>query len=176
MPKQETIPEMLSGGHPSSIGRTVDVVQMVLADRSLLDDLYACYSHDDDVIRLRTSNAFRRIWQQEPEWAVPYIDNFIETVSQLDHDSARWTSAQMFHELNEFMTPEQRTAAQPVLKQFLLDSTDWIVLTNSMQALSIWAQDDADLKTWLLPHLERFTEAPRKSISKKAKKLLATLT
>jgi hypothetical protein len=34
---------MLTGGHPNSLGRTVEVVELVLADRALLGELYACY-------------------------------------------------------------------------------------------------------------------------------------
>lgn len=47
--------EMLTGGHPNSLGRTVEVVDAVLADRARLARLYACYFSDDEVVRLRTS-------------------------------------------------------------------------------------------------------------------------
>ena len=55
----ESFEEMLTGGHPNSLGRTVEVVALVLADRDRLGELYACYQSDDAVVRLRTSNALK---------------------------------------------------------------------------------------------------------------------
>ena len=54
---------MLSGGHPNSLGNTVEVVEIVLSDRFLLENLYNCYLSQDEVVRLRTSNAMKRICQ-----------------------------------------------------------------------------------------------------------------
>ena len=34
---------MLSGGHPNSLGRTVEVVAAVLDDPARLDELFSCY-------------------------------------------------------------------------------------------------------------------------------------
>lgn len=40
---QESFEVMLTGGHPNSLGRTVAVVELVLADRGRLGELYDCY-------------------------------------------------------------------------------------------------------------------------------------
>lgn len=37
----DSFESMLSGGHPNSLGRTVEVVDMVLADRERLGELFA---------------------------------------------------------------------------------------------------------------------------------------
>jgi hypothetical protein len=39
----ESFEEMLTGGHPNSLGRTIEVVDMVLANSTRLLDLYNCY-------------------------------------------------------------------------------------------------------------------------------------
>ena len=59
---------MLTGGHPNSLGRTIEVVDAVLADRSKLEELYSCYFSADEVVRLRTSNAMKRIAREQPDW------------------------------------------------------------------------------------------------------------
>lgn len=175
MPTNEPFPIMLSGGHPNSLGRTVEVVELILADPTLLPDLYACYDSADEVVRLRTSNAFKRIWRAEPSLIVPYIDRFLARVGHIDQDSARWTTAQLFAELDAHLSPPQRAAAIALLKSYIETNNDWIVLSNTMQTLGKWAADDAALKMWLLPHLQQRTHDSRKSVARNANKVLATL-
>lgn len=44
--------EILKGGRPNSLGRTVDVVGIVLADQARFEELHACYQSEDAVARL----------------------------------------------------------------------------------------------------------------------------
>lgn len=162
----------LSGGHPNSLGNTVDVVEEILADKRKLAELYACYSSPNEVVRLRTSNAFKRIMKEQPDWLTDYLDKFLSEVSELEQASAQWTLAQLFAGLERFMSAEQLDRAKAVVKRNLETSDDWIVLNNSMQTLADWAKADADLKSWLEPHLHRLATDPRKSVSGRAKKLL----
>jgi hypothetical protein len=67
----ESFEEMLTGGHPNSLGRTIEVVDMVLANSTRLLDLYNCYFSADEIVRLRTSNAIKRISLENPEWLIP---------------------------------------------------------------------------------------------------------
>ena len=50
----------LSGGHPNSLGDTVKVVEEVLKQPKRFKELFDCYLSDDEVVRLRTSNAMKR--------------------------------------------------------------------------------------------------------------------
>ena len=168
--------EILTGGHPNSLGRTVEVVEMVLADRARLGELYACYQSDDDVVRLRTSNALKRISREQPAWLVPLIDGFLTEIAALDQASAQWTLADLFETLAPLMTPTQRQQAEAVLKRNLAHHTDWIVLNQTMKTLGGWAKEDPALLHWLVPHLERLSGDGRKSVSKTAAKTLTTLT
>lgn len=162
----------LSGGHSNSLGNTVDVVEEILADKSKLAELYACYASSDEVVRLRTSNAFKRVMKEQPDWLEPYLDKFLTEVSELEQASAQWTLAQLFAGLEGFMSAEQLSRAKAVVKRNLETSDDWIVLNNSMQTLADWAEVDAELKSWHEPHLNRLAADPRKSVSGRAKKLL----
>lgn len=167
--------EMLTGGHPNSLGRTVEVVDLVLSNPAKLADLYNCYFSQDEVVRLRTSNAIKRISREKPEWLVPYIDKLIAEISMLDQASAQWTLADLFQTLSSFMSELQKGEAQKILKHNLEASTDWIVLNNTMETLSEWSMTDATLKQWLLPHLERLSTDSRKSVAGRAKKLRTKL-
>ncbi len=175
MPLTEPFDLMLTGGHPNSLGRTVEVVELIFADPALLEQLYECYFSDDEIVRLRTSNAFKRIWREHPDWLVPYLDRFLTEISQISQASTRWTLAQMFLELEAHLTPEQKARAVAVLKRNLDESNDWIVLNETFKALGAWAQDDPALREWLKPYLLRSGADSRKSVAKNANTLYKTL-
>ncbi|VAW43375.1 hypothetical protein MNBD_CHLOROFLEXI01-2778 [hydrothermal vent metagenome] len=172
----ESFEMMLTGGHLNSLGRTVEVVEIVLADPARLAELYACYGSDDAVVRLRTSSGIKRISRVKPEWLVPYIDRLLTEVAALDQASAQWTLADLFATLAPLMSATQRNQAEAVLKRNLANHTDWIVLNQTMKTLGAWAKEDAALRHWLVLHLERLSGDGRKSVAKTAQKTLNTLT
>ncbi|NCR77592.1 MULTISPECIES: hypothetical protein [unclassified Microcystis] len=162
---------MLTGGHPNSLGNTVQVVNLVLSNPTKLSDLYSCYFSNDEVVRLRTSNAIKRISREKPEWLVSYIDKFISEISLIDQASTQWTLADLFKTLESFMSEVQKDKAKIILKRNLVTYTDWIVLNNSMETLAHWSKTDVILKQWLFPHLERLSNDHRKSVAGRAKKI-----
>jgi len=163
---------MLTVGHPNSLGRTIEVVETVLADPSRFDELYLCYRSDDEVVRLRVSNAMRRVEAEEHDLLVPYIDRFIEEIGELDQPSAQWTLAKLFEALEVDMSAEQKAAAQAIMKRNLAEHDDWIVLNNTMEALFKWSAHDGELRAWLMPHLERLSTDNGKSVANRARKLI----
>ena len=167
---------MLSGGHPNSLGNTVEVVGMVLADTARLDELYQCYFSSDEVVRLRVSSAIKRVCKQKPEWLVPYIDRLLDEISKIDQASTQWTLAQLFLLLQDKMTPEQKIKATAILRNNLLHYNDWIVQITTMETLTNWAKTNPKLKQWLMPHLQQIQTDTRKSVAGRAKKMLKSLT
>ena len=166
----ETFEQMLTGGHPNALGRTVEVVDEVLSRPERFDALFGCYQSDDAVVRLRTSNAMKRIEAQRHDLLVPYIDRFIGEIGELDQASAQWTLAQLFDRLSGDMTERQRAAAREIMKRNLTNHDDWIVLNATIETLATWAVDDHELKAWLGPHLMRLSSDSRKSAASRAAK------
>lgn len=166
----------LSGGHPNSLGGTVAVVDKVLQTPALIAPLFATYRSEDPVVRLRVSNAMKRLSRARPELVLPYIDRFLDEVALIDQPSAQWTLAQVFGALAPSLSRGQRMRAQSVLQDNLVRHDDWIVLTQTMQTLAAWASEDDALRAWLGPELARLARDPRKSVSKKAAKLRAQLS
>ena len=163
---------MLSGGHPNSLGRTLEVVDAVLADRSRLDDLYRCYFSDDEVVRLRVSSAMKRVTIEHPDWTLGFIDGLESEVAAIDQASTQWTLALLFDEMADLLSPQQRSRAIEITQDNLEQHSDWIVLNNSMKVLGRWAEADPALAEWLLPHAHRLTSDERKSVAANARKLL----
>ncbi|MEM6830724.1 MAG: hypothetical protein AAF551_09405 [Bacteroidota bacterium] len=166
---------LLSGGHPNSLGNTIEVVFDVLDDPNNFEELYNCYSSTDQVVRLRVSNAMKRIMDAKKKILVPYIPKFISEVSQIDQASAQWTLADLFLGLAEEMTEEQLKQAKALLKKNLESQSDWIVLNNTMNTLGEWAKKDEELKEWIKPHLDRIVSDERKSVKSKAESIIEAL-
>lgn len=171
----ETFEQMLTGGHPNSLGRTVEVVDQVLAKPDRFDELFDCYRSDDEVVRLRTSSAMKRAEAENHDLLVPYLDRFIDEIGVLDQASAQWTLAQLFDRLSGEMTDRQRKSALEVMKRNLANHNDWIVLNLTMETLVRWSADDLALKQWMIPHLERLSSDGRKSVASRAAKQLRIL-
>ncbi len=175
MAMAETFEDMLTGGHPNSLGRTVEVVERVLAEPDRFEELFDCYESADEVVRLRTSSAMKRVEDEQHDLLVPYINRFIDEIGVLDQASSQWTLAQLFARLSGDLDPAQRDAALRIMKRNLDQHEDWIVLNTTMETLTDWAGEDADLAGWLRPRLERHSKDGRKSVAKRAGKMLLAL-
>ena len=165
----------LSGGHPNSLGNTVAVVKEVLAHPESFDELFNCYYSTDEVVRLRTSNAMKRICKARKALIIPYIDRFLSEVSPIDQASAQWTLSQLFLMLEKDMDKDQIAKAKSIMKDNLENHEDWIVLNQTMATLTKWSKKDDSLRQWLIPRLERLSTDDRKSVAGRAKKLLGGL-
>ena len=172
----ENFEQALTGGHPNSLGNTEAVVEAVLAEPQRLEELYGCYFAPDPVVRLRVSNAMKRIEKADHALLLPYLDRFLEEVSTLDQASAQWTLAQLFLAYQRDLTPTQRQRATELLKRNLATVDDWIVVNMTLNTLAAWAKTDDVLREWLIPHLQRLEHDARKSVRGRAEKFLKQLT
>mgnify|MGYP002725718211 CR=1 FL=1 len=168
--------ERLSGGHPNSLGDTVKVVEEVLKQPKRFQELFDCYWSDDEVVRLRTSNAMKRVARENKALLAPYLDAMLDDISKIPQPSVHWTLAQLFALLREDMSKPQLVRAKKILKKNLAHGSDWIVLNHTMDTLSDWSETDPALRRWLKPVLERLCDDGRKSVSSKAQKSLVKVT
>ncbi len=167
--------ERFKGGHPNSLGNTIEIVDEVLADKSKLQALVDTWQSEDELVRLRVANAVRRVCVENPAWIAPYLNHFIGVVAKIDQPSTQWTLAKLFEFLENRMGAEQKALARDHMKYNLAHHKDWIVLNNSMETLALWAKTDGNLQDWLKPQLLRLTEDTRKSVAGRARKLLAVM-
>ena len=169
----ENFETMLTGGHPNSLGRTVEVVELVLADRKKLTDLYQCYFSEDEVVRLRVSSAMKRVTTAHPEWTMVYMDGLQSEIAAIDQASTQWTLAILFDLTAPLLSPSQKQRSLDIMKFNLENHNDWFVLNTTMNVLFDWSAEDAELRSWLKPQFERLTKDTRKSVSGRAQKFLA---
>ncbi len=168
-----SIEQRLKGGHPNSLGNTIEVVEDILNDPAIFPELFECYFSDDEVVRLRVSNAMKRICKERKELLIPYVDRLQTEISKIDQASTQWTLAQLFRMLENDLSSEQMARAKTILSYNLENHKDWIVLNMTMDTLAHWAMEDDGLKHYVTPHLQRLESDSRKSVAKKATKMLA---
>ncbi|WP_260483475.1 hypothetical protein [Sphingomicrobium flavum] len=161
---------MLTGGHPNSLGRTEEVVAMVLDDPARMSALMDCYGSDDAVVRLRVSSALKRIEPERRDLVLAQLDRLFGEAAALDQPSADWTIAQLLLRMEADLAPHHKKQGLAILQRNLAEKNDWIVLNMTMETLTRWAQGDAQLAAWLRPHLQRLAGDPRKSVAARARK------
>lgn len=164
--------QILTGGHPNSLGKTEEVVNEVLKDHRKLKDLFACYQSSDEVVRLRVSSAMKRICKAKPDWLLEYVDRFQAEIANLDQPSAKWSLAQIFTWLDSLLSGIQRKRAIEIMKRNLETDKDWIVQNITAESLAHFAKSDIQLRKWLVPQLDTMKGSKHKSVAHKARKLL----
>ena len=58
--------QSLKGGHPNSLGNTLEVVDAVLGNTDKMEDLFLCYQSDDETVRLELRMLSRESSEQNP--------------------------------------------------------------------------------------------------------------
>ena len=128
--------ERLKGGHPNSLGNMVEIVDEVLAQHELFNELFNCYFSNDEIVRLRTSNAMKRICKAKKGLLIPYVDRFLNEISKIDQASTQWKLSQLFGLLEKDMNESQIEHAKKIMKGNLANHKDWIVLNQTMDTLT----------------------------------------
>ncbi|MEM6397926.1 MAG: hypothetical protein AAF741_16370 [Bacteroidota bacterium] len=167
--------DRLSGGKLNSLGHTLEVVDDVLAGRERLEDLFNCYHSHDELVRLRVSNAMKRIAAANHRLLIPYLPRFISEISTLDQASAQWTLAQLFLVYTNDLSSDQYESAVGIMRRNLESYSDWIVLSQTMSTLTEWSLKNNDLQGWLKPLLEQHASDLRKSVRGRAVRMLNKL-
>ncbi len=160
----------------NTLGRTEEVVEIILADNSRIEELYECYFQPDEWVRLRTSSVFKRLWKAEPNLVIPFLDGFVKQVSLIEQPSVQWTFALLCHDLDSHLTERQRRSGKARLKNYLESSDDWIVQNTTIATLGHWASTDEALRSWLIPKLTSLTNSHRKSVVKRSRRWLDELS
>jgi hypothetical protein len=166
----------LRGGHPNSLGNTIEVVDEILQDKTKLQDLYDCYQSDNAVVRLRVSNGMKRVCKEHPDWVAEHLSGLTKDISTIDQASTKWTLATLYMWLDAYMTSEQRRAAIDVMKHNLTTELDWIVQNTTAESLAYFAKQNHELRLWLIPELDKQTHSKHKSLAKRAEKWLVSLS
>jgi len=163
----------LAGGDRRSIGRVSEVVTDVLNDPTLFEVVFHGMVSDDPVIKMRSADAIEKITARHPEYLQPYKTKLIQRVAKIKQQEVRWHFAQMVPRLE--LSEKEREVVIEILLDYLNDKSK-IVKTFSMQALADLAEQDAGLRSQMIPLLEELTETGSPAMRSRGRKLLEKLS
>lgn len=169
----ETFALMLrEGGHANSLGRTSDVVAVVLHNRERLDELYNCMFHEDAWVRMRAADAFEKICREHSDWIEPYIDKIQNQLSGADQQaSIKWHIVQLYRQV-ALTELQKRYALEWLSEQISTIDVDWIVAANAMETLAYFVKK-RDFNTRELERLLHIQQNHKSnSVVKKANKIM----
>jgi hypothetical protein len=169
-----TILSQLSGGDLRSIGKTNQVVKLVLADKTLFDDLFAGLLLDNPVIRMRAADVVEKITKINPEWLGPYKSIILHNLILIENKEVRWHLAQIIPRLK--LTKTERAKTSQILLEWLRNKKESkIVRVMAMQALAEMAIRDPRLKQTTKKELQYISLSEAPSLKSRSRILLTKL-
>ena len=165
--------KMLEGGDRRSIGRSNDVVALVLKKPELFDVLISGMALDDPLVRMRCADAAEKVTVVHPEYLRPYKRTLIEDLSRLEQKEVRWHVAAMLARL-PFTAKEQQRVIE-ILLAYTNDRSS-IVKTIAMQSLADLAMRDEKLRPLVSRHIEELIVTGTPAMRARGKHLLAELS
>lgn len=166
---------LLEGGHKNSLGRVNEIIELVLADKSRLEELYQAMFHEDAWARMRAADAFEKICRSHPEWIAPYVDRIQQELSSSEQASIQWHLAEIYMQV-ELDTRQKKHAIEWLKELLSTTDVDWIVAANSMKALVHFTAKGDFSKSDLLALLRIQQDHKSNAVKKRAAKLLAQFT
>ena len=171
MPMRQ-IEKLLAGGDRRSIGRSNQVVKLVLHEPRRFRELVGCLFNDDPIVRIRAADAAEKISAKLPRLLDPYKRELLGLLCDTHQIEVRWHLAQMVPRLTLDASERQR-----VMKTFerCLDDRSSIVKTFALQGMSDLVQRDESARAKVKALLEQATRSETPAMKARARKLLATL-
>jgi hypothetical protein len=164
--------EKLKDGDRRSIGRSEEVVRMVLARPGLFAALMNGLRSKDPLIRMRCADAAEKVTACKPEWLAPFKTLLIDEIAAIDQQEVRWHTAILFTRLK--LSGAERKKVASILKSWL-DDRSRIVQTFSLQALANLSKEDPRLRAEVKRLAAKRIKTAPPSVRSRAKKLLKEL-
>jgi hypothetical protein len=165
----KTIAAMLEGTDGRSIGRSNDVVWLVLKQPRRFRELIGCLWSDNPIVRMRAADAAEKVSAQKPRLLDRYKAELLGLLGEAEQIELRWHLAAMIPRLR--LTQRERHRAAEAMLQYLEDRSS-IVKTFALQALSDLAQTDPILRPQVKQLLEESLQSGTPAMKARARKLL----
>lgn len=160
---------LLKGGDRRSIGRSNDVVKLVLHAPQRFAELIECLWSDDPIVRTRAADAAEKASAVQPELLKPYKTELLGLLGEAEQIELRWHLAQLIPRLP--LTQGERRRAAEALQLYLEDRSS-IVRTFAFQALADISRDDSELRPRVREILEQSISRGTAAMKARARKLL----
>ncbi len=163
------IKDMLAGGNPRTLKGVEDVIAKVTKTPELLDELFTCLFVDDEIVRLRASDALEKICVMYPDWFVKYVPHLLNKVSKIRQPSVQWHLAQMLAVIP--LTKFQQLKAIDILVSNLETMDDWIVTNLTLESLAHFTRIGIFDVNKMVEILNKYEYDKHKSVVSRTKKI-----
>ena len=160
---------MLAGGDRRSIGRSNEVVALVLDQRERFGELIECLWSDDPIVRMRAADAAEKISAREPGLLKPFRSELLGLLMEAREQELRWHLAQMIPRLP--LTAKERKRAAMTFRSFLKDPSS-IVKTFGLQALAQLSRHDKSLRSEVLALIDHALRTGTPAMKARARNLM----
>ena len=171
---QETLFQILKEGNPNSLGRLLEIYQLVVDQQLSIHNVYDLYQFEDSIVSMRVSNVLKRLWRLDKQLVLPLIPLFLKDEKRFTNPTFRWTLAQILKDLYPQLSHEQKLHLISSISRNLTLGKDWIMLAQSMDAL-IFAKKKGLLIPRLSKELNVLSNDSRKVVKNKAIALIKAL-
>lgn len=169
---KESFASMLRvGEHRNSLGRSGEIVELLLIDSARIGELFSCISDEDAWVRMRAIDAFEKVIREKPELAAPYIPMLFDELMKRDQPSIQWHLAEIFCEI-KLDDSHRKQAIQWMKSHLSTVDVDWIVSANCMKGLMHFLSNDQVEKDELAALLKVQLKHKSKAVRKKADQYL----
>jgi hypothetical protein len=163
---------LLEGGDRRSIGRSEQVVTLVLREPRLFGELLRGLWSADPLVRMRTVDAAEKITRANPELIQPHKKELLGLMAETAQEELRWHLALMVPRL--MLTVDERQNVVSHLWRYLEDRSS-IVKTCALQAFFELAQGDPSLRTTVVDLLRQSARGGTAAMKARSRKLLTAL-
>lgn len=163
---------MLKGSDPRSIGRSNEVVRLVLKQPKLFRELIACLWSEDAVLRSRAADAAEKASRENPRLLARYKSQVLGLLAETEQIELRWHLAQIIPRLK--LTAAERQRAASAFHRYLDDRSS-IVRTFALQALVALSSGHETLRAETIQLLEEALHSGTPAMRARARKLLKNL-
>lgn len=168
----ERLEKLLSVGDRRSIGKTEEVIGLVLSNEEPFDGLIRLMFSDNPCVSMRASDAVEKITRVYPEWLMPHKDTLLKKIINVNQKEVRWHAAQILPRMD--LTKKERGKVYELMLDYLKDESR-IVKSFAMQALTDIAIQDPSYVKKVKPLIQNTMEHGAPSQKSRGRKLLAIL-
>lgn len=165
------IEKALTGGDPRRLQNVDEVVDFVLRHPQAVEELFACVFSEDEIVRLRASDALEKVCAHRPDLLQPYVERLLTDVASVDQPSVQWHLAQILATVD--LTAAELERAVAILERNLDLYEDWIVTNLTLQSLAEFVRRRDDLRPDFVRRLRTYEDTAYKSVAARVSRLLA---
>jgi hypothetical protein len=164
----------LAIGKPNSLGNTLKVVKAVESNSKLFPQLLKLLLHEDSIVAMRAMNATKRLMRADKDFFDPYKESLVKIYSKSKHNVVRLGLITLYFDFIKEFSPSEIKSIKTLTLKWMKETEDWMILAQGLNLLEKLGKINPKVQPELVKIAKTLQKDPRKAVSAKAKKALAS--